>query len=1257
MNIEEMTLKIRADFSEVQNIGNRIAAEFQKVKEAISKASEAGDDLQRRARRMGQSMDQAARASQSSMGKAAQSTTTFGRKLENLKRRILDIARSSGTINRIGTQFRRVGSMASSAANMTRSGFSRISSALRDTKNKISDLIQKIRSIGKESRNAGGQASRNMDQIGDSASRAANQANDGFSRLSGLLKGGLAIFLGGKAIQAITQFGKSCIDLGSDLAEVQNVVDTTFPHMSAQIDQFSKSAIEQFGLSETVAKNYSSTFGAMARAFGFSEQQAYDMGTALTGLSGDVASFYNISTDEAYTKLKSVFTGETETLKDLGVVMTQNALDQYALQEGYGKTTAKMTEQEKVALRLAFVQEKLSLASGDFAKTADSWANQVRVLKLRFDSLKATLGQGLINILTPVIKIINSIVARLSVLAEAFLRFTEMITGKKAQSNPVGNVATGMDAATDSTNDYTDAANGAGDAASKSANKAEAAAKKIQRSVMGFDKLNKLNEKPKSDDTSGSNTGGTGTGLTGAMNDALNNTDQKFADSAKKITDAFNKLRETARPTTEAIKKLWNEGLKKLGDFTWDTIKDFWNNFLKPMGVWMLSDNAGLPRFFRITNDLLNEIDWNRLNKSLEQLFLALQKPAKFTWNALMDFYEYFLKPVAVWAVGDGLKQLSGIFTDLINAIDWDKLNKALSDLWKALAPFAVKVGQGLIDFARDVAKAVAPFVNTVGVGFIKVITNLVKLLMPFADKIGYLIGISVGLKGVSKVVSGVSGGFKLLNKILTSSGIAKAIGGIAKIISGSKIAEMFEVVATKTGTLGEAFAVYFPKFSALAGTIGSALSGVVTAIGTFIAGLSGPVLLGIAAAIAGIIAIVCNWDKVKEFFTKTLPNWWINTVIPWFKSLPEKIAEVFKIDDAFVEKGKDIISGIKTGYEAIKSGELLSWAGKKVDEFLNRFSWYKKFKTRGKDIISGVKGGYEALKNGTFLSWAGNKVDEFLGKFTWYQKFKDRGKDIISGVKEGYETIKSGKLFPWIGNKIDEFLSKYKWYNDFKKRGKDIISGVKDGYDNFKKGNLLPWIGDKVKEVFGKFKWFNDFKKRGQDIIKGIKDGYDKYKKDGLFGSLFDLGENLVKKFIKGFENWRLPKFKIYVDWEFPKGIVGKAMDAMGLPGIPHLKWNFYAEGGMPDMGELFVANEAGPEMIGRMGRQNVVANNNQITTGIRNAVVDAMVQVMMNNSSNEERQIVVENKFMVDSETFYRMTQKGKLKADRRYHVVTQM
>ena len=192
-----------------------------------------------------------------------------------------------------------------------------------------------------------------------------NNFDQQMNRIKGMAKkAGLAI-AAAFSVKKLADFGKQCIELGSDLAEVENVVDVTFTSMSGQVDKFAKNAATQFGLSETMAKRYVGTFGAMSKAFGFSEKQAYDMSTALTGLAGDVASFYNITQDEAYTKLKSVFTGETESLKDLGVVMTQTALDQFALQNGFGKTTKAMTEQEKVALRYAFVQKQLTTASGD----------------------------------------------------------------------------------------------------------------------------------------------------------------------------------------------------------------------------------------------------------------------------------------------------------------------------------------------------------------------------------------------------------------------------------------------------------------------------------------------------------------------------------------------------------------------------------------------------------------------------------------------------------------------------------------------------------------------------------------------------------------------------------------------------------------------------------------------------------------------------------------------------------------------------
>ena len=227
---------------------------------------------------------------------------------------------------------------------------------LADNVGEISlDLTIDERKFNKEVANI----KKTADATGKKLSSSFSGVEKAFAGITSTVKKGAAVLAGAFAIKGIADFGKECLNLGSDLQEVQNVVDVTFPRMKEQINSFAKDAAASFGLSETMAKRFSGTFGAMATAFGFSEKQAAEMGTTLTGLAGDIASFYNISQDEAYTKLKSVFTGETEALKDLGVVMTQSALDAYAMANGFGKTTAKMTEAEKVALRYSFVQNQL----------------------------------------------------------------------------------------------------------------------------------------------------------------------------------------------------------------------------------------------------------------------------------------------------------------------------------------------------------------------------------------------------------------------------------------------------------------------------------------------------------------------------------------------------------------------------------------------------------------------------------------------------------------------------------------------------------------------------------------------------------------------------------------------------------------------------------------------------------------------------------------------------------------------------------
>ena len=382
-------------------------------------------------------------------------------------------------------------------------------------------------------------AADSVGQIGLDLVVNQNQFKQQMAGIQGLAKKAGAALAAAFAVKKIIDFGAQCIELGSDLAEVQNVVDVTFPRMSKQVDDFAKNAITSFGLSETMAKRFTGTFGAMAKAFGFGEQAAYEMSTTLTGLAGDVASFYNISQDEAYTKLKSVFTGETETLKDLGIVMTQSALDSYALANGYGKVTAKMSEAEKVALRYKFVQDQLSTASGDFIRTADGWANQVRVLKLQFDSLKATIGQGLINVLTPVIHVINRIISKLMSLANAFKAFTEMVTGKKGGGGASAATA-GMDAMAQSADKAEAAAGGAGGAAKK-------AAKDMKSITTGIDELNIIS--PDTDSSGGGSGGGAGGGysadefdmgeLDTSAVDEMDNKYQGLIDKANQLKNLF----------------------------------------------------------------------------------------------------------------------------------------------------------------------------------------------------------------------------------------------------------------------------------------------------------------------------------------------------------------------------------------------------------------------------------------------------------------------------------------------------------------------------------------------------------------------------------------------------------------------------------------------------------------------------------------------------------------------------------------------
>ncbi len=190
-------------------------------------------------------------------------------------------------------------------------------------------------------------------------------------------------------------------------------MDTSFGSMSNQVEDFSRNSIEQFGMSELAAKQTAGRYMAMTTSIGLTGQAATDMSLKITGLTGDMASFYNVSQDVASTALASIWTGETESLKQFGIIMTQTNLEAFAMSQGINKTWDQLTQAEQVQLCYNYVLSQTSLAQGDFAKTSDSWANQNRILSETTNALSASIGEGLMDSMTPLLEIVNDVVSSL----------------------------------------------------------------------------------------------------------------------------------------------------------------------------------------------------------------------------------------------------------------------------------------------------------------------------------------------------------------------------------------------------------------------------------------------------------------------------------------------------------------------------------------------------------------------------------------------------------------------------------------------------------------------------------------------------------------------------------------------------------------------------------------------------------------------------------------------------------------------------
>lgn len=229
--------------------------------------------------------------------------------------------------------------------------------------------------------------------------------------------------------------GAAAVKFASDYEENLNKVDASFKDSSGVVKDWAKTATQNFGMSESAALDATSTFGDMGTSMGLSNDEAAQMSISLAGLAGDLSSFKNIDIQTAMTALKGVFTGETESLKGLGVVMTETNLKAFA--EDMGLVYDEMTQAEKVTLRYKYVMKNTANAQGDYVRTADGFANSVRTLKAETSNLASAFGEELLPYLTPLVQKATDLVKGFGDLTETEKKTIIKTAGLAAAAGPL----------------------------------------------------------------------------------------------------------------------------------------------------------------------------------------------------------------------------------------------------------------------------------------------------------------------------------------------------------------------------------------------------------------------------------------------------------------------------------------------------------------------------------------------------------------------------------------------------------------------------------------------------------------------------------------------------------------------------------------------------------------------------------------------------------------------------------------------------
>lgn len=862
-----------------------------------------------------------------------------------------------------------------------------------------------------------------MPKIANSFTASIKKTVSGIKQIKSGILSAIGAFAG---VGAIISGIKQSIEVASDLTEVQNVIDFTFAQYKSTIEDMASTSIQDFGISELAAKETAGRFQAMGTAAGIARGKMAEMSVSLTELSADMASFYNKDQSAVATSLQSVFTGETEPLRQYGLDLTQATLQEWAMKQGLDANISSMSQAEKIMLRYQYVLANTTAAQGDFSRTANTWSNQISILKMQLQQLAGVLGTAFINALKPMVQALNSALSAITQFAVKVINALGQIFGWKATTTNVG-IADDFAAAEDSSAGTAD-----------NLGKAEKNAKKLKSHMLSIDELNVV-EPDTSSDASGGSGGGAGGGASGGAGDdsafQIEEIETLFESSIKSLEELGAYIGDALTSAMESIN--WDSVYEKASNFGAGLAK-FLNGLISPELFSALGKTIAnsINTALQALNSFGKTFNWENFGSSIAAGINSFF--SNFNWSLLAD-------TINTWAKG----LLESLITAL-SAINWQQIGTGIGtflaeldflEIGKMIVEaiwLAIKGAWTVVEASFDVAPIetslllllASPTIVSFGG---KLVSALVEPLVNIGSTIANIL---TPLKKAFEILGSVISGVSTPTLTLTA-GFAALVAGLG--ITYAKNEEVRKSFADATAAIKDGLqpAIEFVTNTLLPDlqTAWERLKEILSPFADFL----GDVFVNIWQDMINP-ALKYIGETVLPLVTEAFENLWNNVIVPFgellsdvFEPAVQLVAEALRIlwENVVVPLAKAVGNTLGKSFESLVEifNEIVVPALETVTEVF-QFLWDEVLS----GIVSFIKDTFLSVFKGVFESIGeiigglsksfGELITFITGTFTsTWKKAWESVKDIFKGIFDSIASI-AENILSSIKSKIDGVVS-----------------------------------------------------------------------------------------------------------------------------------------------------------------------------------------------------------------------------------------